>query len=243
VIGKLQRDEVWRELDKTFAPGDRVLELNCGTGIDAVHLAQRGVRLIACDVSPRMIEVAQKRIIDRGLDRLVELRILPTEAVNSLLAEGPFDGAFSNFSGLNCVQDIAQVAQHLALLLKPGAKVFLCMVGKFSPWELVWHLAHGRVHLAFRRFRRRPSTHSSVRGSFSIHYPSIDDMVRMFAPEFSLRSWQGIGIAIPPWCFEAAARRMPNATAGLAKLDRYLCRLPLIRSMGDCVLLQFERLS
>ena len=36
---------VWRRLDDGFGPGDRVLELGCGTGEDAVHLAQRGVRV------------------------------------------------------------------------------------------------------------------------------------------------------------------------------------------------------
>jgi hypothetical protein len=36
-IGSLMRQAVWRRLDACFRPGDRVLELNCGTGTDAIH--------------------------------------------------------------------------------------------------------------------------------------------------------------------------------------------------------------
>ena len=49
---------VWRELLRTFHPGQRVLEINCGTGIDAVSLGERGIRVLACDIAPRMIELA-----------------------------------------------------------------------------------------------------------------------------------------------------------------------------------------
>ena len=48
-LGELLRQAVWRRLDDVFRPGDRVLELDCGTGEDAVHLARRGVRVLATD--------------------------------------------------------------------------------------------------------------------------------------------------------------------------------------------------
>lgn len=34
------RRAVWRRLEKIFLPGQKLRELNCGTGIDAVHLAE-----------------------------------------------------------------------------------------------------------------------------------------------------------------------------------------------------------
>ncbi|MFZ0816447.1 MAG: class I SAM-dependent methyltransferase, partial [Candidatus Sulfotelmatobacter sp.] len=141
--------------------------------------------------------------------------------------------------GLNCVQDISQAARNLAALLKPGAKALLCVVGRFSPWEMAWNLAHGKPALALHSFRRKPTT----QGAGLVHYPSVTDMRRMFAPEFRLQKWQGIGVAVPPSCLEPLAGMVPGIVGGLAKIDRYLSRAPVFRSLGDCVLLQFERLG
>jgi ubiquinone/menaquinone biosynthesis C-methylase UbiE len=243
VIGRVQRAAVWRELDRNFQSGMRILELNCGTGVDAAHLAARGVRVVACDLSSKMIDAARRRLRATSLNGLVDFRVLATEEVDSLAGDAPFDGAFSNFSGLNCVQDISQAARNLARLLKPSARTLLCMVGRFSLWEMAWHLAHGRPALALHSFRRTPTTHISAPGAVLIHYPSVSDMRRMFAPEFQLRGWKGIGVAVPPSCLEPLARMFPGVIGGLAKIDRYISRAPIFRSMGDCVLLQFERLS
>ncbi len=242
VIGRVQRDAVWQELDRTFQPEMRILELNCGTGIDAVHLAERGVRLVACDLSPKMIDAARRRLSAAGLAQRVDFRVLDTEKIDTLVVDGPFDGAFSNFSGLNCVQDIARVAENLARLLKPSAQILLCMVGRFSPWEMAWHLAHGKPVVALHSFRRKPATELSSGGAVSVHYPSVRDLRRIFAPKFRLRGWKGIGVAVPPSCLNSVGRMAPRLVGGLAKIDRYLSSAPIFRSLGDCVLLEFERL-
>jgi len=68
-IGSLLRAAVWRRLGARFAAGDRVLELNCGTGEDAVHLASRGVRVLATDASAAMLEVARRKAAAAGVAR------------------------------------------------------------------------------------------------------------------------------------------------------------------------------
>ncbi len=142
LVGKMWRDAVWQELDARFQPGSRVLELNCGTGVDAVHLAQSGVSVVACDISSRMICFARENAMARSLHERLDFRVLATEQLAALEAGVMFDGAFSNFSGLNCVHDLAQVARGLASVLTPGSPLFLCMLGRFAPWEKLWYLAH-----------------------------------------------------------------------------------------------------
>src|SRR5713101_6806235 len=83
-VGRAQRDAVWEELDRVFQPGQRVLEINCGTGVDAVHLASRGVEVLACDAAPRMIEVARRRLLRANLGVGVEFRTLATEEIGKL---------------------------------------------------------------------------------------------------------------------------------------------------------------
>src|SRR5579863_2880952 len=104
-IGRAQRDLVWHHLDPLFHPGDRILDLGCGTGADAAHFAARGTVVHATDPSPRMIEVAARR---GGFTTAV----LPAEGIATI--DQSFDGAISNFGALNCVADLPPAARALA---------------------------------------------------------------------------------------------------------------------------------
>lgn len=238
LVGKAQRDAVWRKLERVFQSGQRILELNCGTGIDAVHLAERGIRVLACDLSPRMIELAVRRSRAANMTNLAAFRVMPTEDIARLVEQGPFDGAFSNFSGLNCVEDLSSVALSLARLLRPGAQALICMVGRIAPWEIAWHLGRGEARKAMRRLRP-----FSEDPRVKAHYPPVRAIARAFAPEFRLRSWQGIGVAVPPSCLEPWARRFPKLLKCLAQADRWLALCPGVRGLADCVLLHFERIA
>src|SRR6187455_2788635 len=79
VIGQRMRAAVWRRLDAAFRPGERVLELNCGTGEDAVHMGGRGVRVLATDSSPAMLAVTRAKVARSGLTGLVEVAPLAIE--------------------------------------------------------------------------------------------------------------------------------------------------------------------
>jgi SAM-dependent methyltransferase len=62
VIGRTLRARVHERLLDRFRAGHRVLELNCGTGVDAVRLAQHGVRVVATDVSAGMLARARRNV-------------------------------------------------------------------------------------------------------------------------------------------------------------------------------------
>src|SRR5439155_36061 len=74
--GRVQRRLVWIETDRIFRAGQRILEINCGTGIDALHLASRGIEVIACDSAPGMIAVAQHRLKTSPIRTAVDFRCL-----------------------------------------------------------------------------------------------------------------------------------------------------------------------
>lgn len=240
LIGQTRRRAVLQRLERIFQPGQRILELNCGTGIDAVHLAGRGIRVLACDISPGMIHRARRLASATGAGDRIDFRVLATEKISILANEGPFDGAFSNFSGLNCVEDLSAVVEDLALLLKPGAPVLVCMMGRFVPWEITWFLAHRNWERAIHRLGQRHSRSHVEQDGLTICRPRVKEIVSLFAPRFRLRRWRGIGIAVPPSYTELSARRFPGLITLLAALDARIGGLPPFRSMADQVVLEFE---
>jgi SAM-dependent methyltransferase len=239
VLGRTLRRAVWSWLDGAFPPGDRVLELNCGTGEDALHLATGGVRVLATDASAPMLDFARAKVDAAGLAASVELRRLEIEHLERLVNESgtPFDGAFSNFGGLNCVRDLPRAAASLAALLKPGARVVLCVMGPVVPWEWVWFLARGQARTALRRLGGRGA---EWRGG-TVRYPSIGATRRAFAIGFTLRRAAGLGVLVPPTYAESWARRHPRLVERLDRWERRIEEWPIVPWLGDHYLLELER--
>ena len=65
------RREMWRWLDASFPQKSHLIDLGCGTGLDAVRMAKCGHEILATDWSPRMVERAHGRAAAaRVTDRL-----------------------------------------------------------------------------------------------------------------------------------------------------------------------------
>ena len=241
-IGRAQRRQVWEVTDRLFRPGDRILEINCGTGVDALHLAQRGIRVLACDSSSRMVGRARCRVQSAGFRHPVDLRVLTTEEIAQLQPEGPFDGVLSNFAGLNCIHDLSPVAQNLARLLRPGGIALICLFGSRCLWEIAWHLAHADPSKAFRRFRGG-GTHAHLGNSTSItvQYPTVRQVRRIFDPHMRLKAWKGVGIAVPPSYLGFLPARFPGFFQAADRVDCWVGHCPGVRGWADHVLLTFEK--
>ncbi|MEM7582294.1 MAG: class I SAM-dependent methyltransferase [Acidobacteriota bacterium] len=231
-IGSTMRAAVWRRLDVCFNPGSYILELGCGTGEDAVHLAKRGVFVVATDPTASMLRIAQSKVDAAKLADQIQLRQLewedlatdkplgqaiaghatPEPAAQSDDAGALFDGALSNFGALNCVADLAAASRGLASTLRPGAVAVLCVMGPLVPWEWLWLLSHGQPRSALRRLSPRGAMWRGLR----VRYPSIRTLRRAFAPDFRLRRVAAVGALVPPSYAETWAVRHPNL---LRRLD------------------------
>jgi ubiquinone/menaquinone biosynthesis C-methylase UbiE len=241
-IGLAQRKPMWKEIDQTFVAGQRILEINCGTGVDALHLARRGVDVVACDSAPRMIAVARKRSGLAGVSTMVDFRVLATEKIRELQNEGPFDGILSNFAGLNCISDVSPVAHDLAQLVKARSKAILCLFGHFCLWETAWYLSRGYLRKAVRRLDQGGRLgalppHSGVK----VWYHPVRRLKKIFSPQFRLKAWKGVGVAVPPSYLKFLATRYPRLFHLASEIDPWLGKCPGLRAMADHMLLTFER--
>ena len=228
-------------MDRVFQPGQRILEINCGTGIDAVHLALRGIQVDACDSSPEMIAQARQRI--EGLPGLpIRFQCLSVEQIDELDSDELYDGALSNFSGLNCVSDLRSLTRSLSSRVRPGGKVIACVFGKFCLWEVLWYMCAGNVTKAFRRLRRHGVKADLAPGaSVIVHYWSVRSLNEKLTPWFRLERRRGIGVVSPPTYAASLVAMFPQLFRVAAKVDPLLGCCPGIRAMADHVVLTFQR--
>jgi SAM-dependent methyltransferase len=230
------RKAVWARCAARFRPGFRILEMNCGTGEDARWLASQGMKVLATDISRRMIEVARRKLAALPESAAVRFQTLAWEELGGLAA-GPFDGMLSNFGGLNCVADLRAAAGALAGRLRPGAVAMLCIMGPHVPWEWLWFLARGNPAAAFRRLHRDREW-----SGVTLRYPSIGAATKAFAPEFRPLRATAIGALLPPPYTEATLRRLPRLLDTLERLERRCeTRWPLPQ-LADHYLLELERI-
>jgi len=236
-IGARMRHAVWQRCAARFPPGASLLEMNCGTGEDALWLAARGIRVLATDVSTAMLGMAEAKLQQSPGNRLVRFRQLAWENL-AALEEGPFDGVLSNFGGLNCVEDLRPAAQSLAAKLRPGAVAVLCIMGPVVPWEWAWFLAKTNPSAAFRRLRPGGVQWSGI----TIRYPSIGQTRRAFSPEFRCLRVSALGALLTPPYSESWAARHAGLVAGLDRLERRFETLWPLPWLADHYLLELERL-
>lgn len=243
-IGSAQRSAVWKEIDRTFTAGQRVLEINCGTGVDALHLAARGVHVTACDSAPRMIAVARQRAALAPISATINFRVLANEQLGTLQSEGPFDGILSNFSGLNCTADLSLLADDLAQLLTDHGKMVLCLFGRFCVWEILWYLSRGNIRKAARRLKPGGRAAALAAGSqTNVWYHSVRQLKKAFASHFRLLGWKGVGVTVPPSYLEFLAVGYPRLFRFASEIDPWLGERPAFRAMADHMLLIFERIE
>jgi ubiquinone/menaquinone biosynthesis C-methylase UbiE len=225
-VGHLQREAVWRHMADCFKAGQSALDLGCGTGEDALRLMRAGLRVRAIDASPEMVRIAA----DRGVDA----QMLPIEKCG--LLDETFDAVLSNFGPLNCVEDLDELCVPLARLIRPGGYLIICTMGCFCAWETAWALLRGQPRKAFRRWRNSVMSSLGVR----VFYLSKQRVEAAFRPAFTLASWYGIGLCVPPsYVTGLSERRLQKLDA----LDRRIAHWPVFRGSADHRLFVFIRNS
>ena len=238
-VGRAQRDVVWECAATLFHSGGHILELNCGTGEDAIFLAERGIEVTACDASVLMIHHARSRQPHHGASQ-IHFHVIPSERINELPSPDLFDGAFSNFSGLNCVSDLGVIARKLARRMKSGAPILLCLSTRYCVWEMLHYVFRGDSRRAFRRCGGKSQV-SIGPEKFPVYYPTLRSVAKSFHPFFRFRSATGVGVVVPPSYLEDWAAENPHLLGFCKAIDRLVRGLPGIRVLGDHMLLHLER--
>ncbi|MGD1045009.1 MAG: class I SAM-dependent methyltransferase [Bacteroidota bacterium] len=230
-ILKWMREQVYRHEEEFLLPHSNILELNAGTGIDAIHFARMGHSVFAIDNAPGMIHQLQNKIstyhfedrIRSALCSFTQLQTLPVEQ---------FDHVFSNFGGLNCIPNLQEVISQLPRLLKPGATITFVIMPRICPWEIA-QAFRGRIRLAFRRFPRNGTSAHIDGHRFLSYYYSPSQVIKMFGARFVLARLRGLASFSPPPYYDTFPVKHPRIYDLLTGLDEGYSTLPPLNRWAD----------
>jgi ubiquinone/menaquinone biosynthesis C-methylase UbiE len=234
---KRVRDHVLRYLQ----PESNILELNAGTGDDAVFFAQQGHRVHATDISDIMQHMLKEKIKLQDLQGSVSTELRSFTDLKHLFNRGPYDLIFSNFAGLNCTDKLQEVLHSFNGLLKPGGLVTLVILPKFCLWEFSL-MFRGKFKTAFRRMAGKKGAQAHIEGEFfRCWYYNPSFIKASLESSFTVVSIEGLCTLVPPSYIEKFAEKHPGTYNYLQKKeDKWKGRWPW-RNIGDYYIITLRK--
>lgn len=239
-VGMAQRSIVRNHLLTTLpAHPIRILELNCGTGEDAVWLAGKGHIITATDGAEKMLDVALKKARPNN----VQIDFLQWDLTQAFPRSGTtYDIIFSNFGGLNCLssEQLKKLFTQTDTLLNPDGKCIIVLMGKFCLTESIYYLLKLKFNSILRRRKMQKVTLQSGE-VVSTWYYSLSELTTLVPDNWKKTKRIPIGITIPPSYLNAFCERHPLVFKLLTGADRILRRWPAFTGLSDHYLISFTK--
>ncbi|AXY75685.1 class I SAM-dependent methyltransferase [Paraflavitalea soli] len=213
----------------------RILEINCGTGEDAIWLASLGHMVIATDQSAHMIREARAKVAPDTSTGSPAFITCGFETLGSHFNDNKFDLVFSNFAGLNCISPVQLTTLHQQLqqLLTTDGCIAAVIFGKYCWWETCYYLLRADRRNAFRRWTSKPVM---ARLTDSVAQPVFYYSIRRFMksmPLFYLVEKKPIGLFIPPSYMEYSMQKNKRLFGLLVKLEHLIQRVSFCSTLAD----------
>lgn len=233
------REKLYLIVESLVRPGSIVLDINCGTGIDALHLAHMGYRIWGADISRNMVAAAKRKLKKSEL-RNAEFIVSSFDHLSP--EEVPMaDLTFSNFGGLNCTSDLVSAASAIAAVTRPGGYFVGVLMPPFSLWESFSYALHGQWRLTLRRAGQLAQATGFGENGFPVHYYSPHTTAAAFSEYFDHKKTIGWSIVSPTPQSRRFVQRHPVIAKMLVRIDGFIEEFPLFRSIGDHYVTVFQR--
>ncbi|HWA34160.1 MAG TPA: methyltransferase domain-containing protein [Cyclobacteriaceae bacterium] len=231
------RNRVYKHVNRFLKPRSRILELNAGTGIDALHFVNDGHTVLATDFSPGMIAEIKKKIKKAASPDHFTVKQCSFESLTDSI-DGKFDYVFSNFGGLNCSADLSKVVSGIKKHLVDGGFVTWVIMPRICPWE-IGGLLRGKKN-SLRRLQRGGAYANLEGENFQTHYYSLVSIKETFGEDCHLVRAEGLGALSPPPSSLAFIRNYPHAYSVLNMLDRMFAKSFPFNRWADHIIVTFQ---
>jgi len=129
-------------------PGDRVLEVGVGTGINAA-LYPRDCSVTGVDLSSPMLEKARERVARKGVRNV---RLLQMDAANLKFGDDTFDIVYAPYV-ISVVPDPVAVTREMCRVCRPGGRIVILNHFRSRNALMAWMermISPFTVHIGFK---------------------------------------------------------------------------------------------
>jgi len=244
VIGIAQRNVVWSYLESALSPNDelKILELNCGTGEDALWFAKKGHKVLATDISEKMLEITQDKIHETNLLSRVQTMKIDIRKIERGRLKEKFDLVFSNFGGMNCISsnEMKKFRTEIKEFLKPAGRFTMVIMPKFCLWETIYFLMKFNFSKAFRRFSDNGTIVKLNGNEMRAFYFSPGKIKKLFGHNFEVVAVKTIGFFIPPSYLENLFSSKAKLFSVLEKLESAVTKFSFLAGFSDHYLIELQ---
>ena len=228
---------MWTYLERVIPqlPGMEMLELNYGTGEDALMFSERGFNLVATDVSEEMLRITHPKKQQYSMQTTVTSHYLDLDSFNASAFNKKFDLILSNFGGLNCInpESLKRLLEKMPSILAPGGRFVAVVMPKFCLWESVFFFFRLRFQKIFRRWTSGEVL-DTIYGFPSKMWFYNPAQIRTWAKaNFTTVTVKPIGLVLPPVYLENFFFDRKKLLLRLNEVEKRLSWLSFSSGMAD----------
>ncbi len=242
--GNLQRGQVHKFLDSIIEPElyPRVLEINGGTGEDALWFARKGHRVWYTDGSQEMVSEAKQKFSLSDLPVVPDATSLSFSQLDELPKE-QFDLVFSDFGGLNCIDPYAlkETLLQVSKRLRTGGKFIAVLMGRKCLTERFYFFLKNNRQASMRRRSSGPVMANVDGHEVKTWYYSPFEIKSMAESVFRHNRSVPIGLFIPPSYLNNKFQSFKTLTTVAGQLEKMTARFSSLSDYADHYLIEFTK--
>ena len=225
---------------QNFKSGDKLLELNAGTGTDALFLSRHGIHVLTTDMSENMVGTVREKVRKHKAEKFVSTKLCPFDEIGEI-EENNFDGVVSNFGGLNCINEFKKLTDDLSAKLKKGGKFIAVVMNRYCPWEIFYYSTRFDFKNVFRRSKEEGIDAVLGSGIVRTYYFTPAQFAGYFEKHFKVRKIYTLGLFTPPPFLIGIYRRFKPLVELFMKTDKLLKGIFPFNRAGDHFIIILEK--
>jgi ubiquinone/menaquinone biosynthesis C-methylase UbiE len=221
-------------LQSVFSPGQRILDIGCGTGTEASVMTAYGCKLTVTDLSYGMVKTTSEKLNGAAL-------VVNTPAENINCFKVQFDGAYASFGVFNCVTDPKRFIANLHRVLKSESFFVASVINRWYWGDFLLSAIRIPNYLRKRLKGRGNIILNGEESSATARFYSVRELSKLFSPFFTIERYYALPVILPPPYLNPKEKLPKRIFSTLEKVESLVHNKFPFKMLGDQTIVVFKK--